>query len=206
VLTHDSIGVGEDGPTHQPIEHLDGLRAVPDLLVFRPADSREVTAGWVTALTGGLPTCLVLTRQDLPLYARSGPEALRGGYVISESKAAAPQVLLMASGSEVEQMVQAQALLWARGIDARVISMPCMELFEAQDAVYREAVMPAAVRARVAMEAGVAGTWHKYVGLDGAVIGIDHYGASAPAARLFKEFGFTAEHAVAEALRVLGKQ
>ncbi len=205
ILTHDSIGVGEDGPTHQPIEHLAGLRAVPDLLVFRPADSREVTAGWITALTSGLPTCLVLTRQDLPLYERSGREALRGGYIISDSKNAVPQVLLMASGSEVEQMVQAQAALWEKNVDARVISVPCMELFEAQDAAYRESVMPNAVRARVAMEAGVSDSWYRYIGLDGAVIGIDHYGASAPAAKLFQEFGFTAEHAVAEALRVLSK-
>lgn len=206
ILTHDSIGVGEDGPTHQPIEHLAGLRAVPDLLVFRPADSREVAAGWVTALTNGLPTCLVLTRQDLPLYETSGPQAMRGGYILSDSKGAQPQVLLMASGSEVEQMMQAQKLLWAQNIDARVISMPCMELFEAQNAAYREQVMPVAVRVRVAMEAGVTDSWYRYVGLDGAVIGIDHYGASAPAGRLFAEFGFTAEHAVAETLRVLGRK
>ncbi|MCL2544504.1 MAG: transketolase [Clostridia bacterium] len=202
ILTHDSIGVGEDGPTHQPVEHLAGLRAVPDLLVFRPADSREVTAGWVTAMTAGLPTCLVLSRQDLPLYPGSGKQALRGGYIVSDSKAA-PQALLLASGSEVEQMVQAQAMLWERGVDARVISLPCLELFEAQDAAYREGVMPAAVRARVAMEAGVSACWYRYVGLDGAVIGIDHYGASAPASRLFKEFGLTAERAVEETLRVL---
>ena len=205
ILTHDSIGVGEDGPTHQPVEHLVGLRAIPDLLVFRPADSREVTAGWVTAMTGGLPTCLVLSRQDLPLYAGSGKQALRGGYVLSDSKGAVPQVLLMASGSEVEQMVQAQEALWEQGVDARVISMPCMELYEAQDAAYRESVMPAEVRARVAMEAGATASWYRYVGLDGAVIGIDHYGASAPAARLFKEFGFTVERAVEKALHVLGK-
>ena len=205
ILTHDSIGVGEDGPTHQPVEHLAGLRAVPDLLVFRPADSREVTAGWVTAITNGLPTCLVLSRQDLPLYANSGKQALRGGYILSDSKGAVPQALLMASGSEVEQMVQAQAALWERGVDTRVISMPCLELFEAQDAAYRESVMPAAVRARVAMEAGVSACWYRYVGLDGAVIAIDHYGASAPASKLFKEFGLTAERAVEETLRVLGK-
>ncbi len=206
ILTHDSIGVGEDGPTHQPIEHLAGLRAVPDLQVFRPADSREVVAGWVTALSGGLPTCLVLTRQDLPLYDGSGKDALRGGYILSDCKGAVPQALLMASGSEVEQMVKAQALLREQGVDARVISMPCMELYEAQDAAYRERVMPGAVRARVAMEAGVSDNWYRYVGLDGAVIGIDHYGASAPAAKLFAEFGFTSEHAVAETLRVLGKK
>jgi len=205
ILTHDSIGVGEDGPTHQPVEHLAGLRAVPDLLVFRPADSRGVTAGWITAITAGLPTCLVLSRQDLPLYANSGPQALRGGYILSDSKGDVPQALLMASGSEVEQMIQAQAMLWERGVDARVISMPCLELFEAQDAAYRERVMPATVRARVAMEAGVSACWYRYVGLDGAVIGLDSYGASAPAARLFQEFGFTAERAVEETLQALGR-
>ena len=203
ILTHDSIGVGEDGPTHQPVEHLDGLRAVPNLLVFRPADSRETVAGWLTALTAGLPTCLVLTRQDLPLYDHSGRDAMRGGYILSDCDKETPDVLLMASGSEVEQMMQAQALLKDRGVAARVVSMPCMELFEMQDEAYRQSVLPKAVRARVAMEAGTCQSWYRYVGLDGAIIGMEGFGASGPAKELFKHFGFTAENAVEKALAVL---
>lgn len=205
ILTHDSIGVGEDGPTHEPVEHLAGLRAVPDLLVFRPADGKETTAGWEVALQNGLPTCLVLTRQNLPQYEGSGKAALKGGYVLADSEKATPDVILMASGSEVEQVMGARELLRAKGVDARVVSMPCMELFDAQDAAYRERVLPSAVRTRVAMEAGVSMPWYKYVGMDGAVIGLDHYGASAPAKVLFEQFGFTAEHACEEALRVLGR-
>ena len=205
ILTHDSIGVGEDGPTHEPIEQLAGLRATPDLLVFRPADGKETTAGWEVALTSGLPTCLVLTRQNLPQYEGSGVAALKGGYVLAESDKPTPDAILMASGSEVEQAMGAKALLKEQGVDARVVSMPCMELFDKQDAAYRESVLPAAVRARVAVEAGATMPWYKYVGLDGAVIGLDHYGASAPAKLLFEQFGFTAQHVCEETLRVLGK-
>ena len=205
ILTHDSIGVGEDGPTHEPIEQLAGLRATPDLLVFRPADGKETTAGWEVALTSGLPTCLVLTRQNLPQYEGSGVAALKGGYVLADSDKPTPDAILMASGSEVEQAMGAQKLLKEQGVDARVVSMPCMELFDKQDAAYRESVLPAAVRARVAVEAGATMPWYKYVGLDGAVIGLDHYGASAPAKLLFEQFGFTAQHVCEETLRVLGK-
>ena len=205
ILTHDSIGVGEDGPTHEPIEQLAGLRATPDLLVFRPADGKETTAGWEVALTSGLPTCLVLTRQNLPQYEGSGTAALKGGYVLADSDKPTPDAILMASGSEVEQAMGAKALLKEQGVDARVVSMPCMELFDKQDAAYRESVLPAAVRARVAVEAGATMPWYKYVGLDGAVIGLDHYGASAPAKLLFEQFGFTAQHVCEETLRVLGK-
>lgn len=205
ILTHDSIGVGEDGPTHEPIEQLAGLRATPDLLVFRPADGKETTAGWEVALTSGLPTCLVLTRQNLPQYEGSGTAALKGGYVLADSDKPTPDAILMASGSEVEQAMGAKALLKEQGVDARVVSMPCMELFDEQDAAYRESVLPAAVRARVAVEAGATMPWYKYVGLDGAVIGLDHYGASAPAKLLFEQFGFTAQHVCEETLRVLGK-
>ena len=205
VLTHDSIGVGEDGPTHQPIEHLAGLRSIPGLIVFRPADSKEVAAGWVAAMTENHPVALVLTRQDLPLYEKSGKDALKGGYIISDSEKATPDCLLMASGSEVEQCVEAQAALKAEGIDARVISMPSFELFEAQSEEYKESVMPKAVRARVAVEAAATFGWHKYVGLDGEVIGLDHFGASAPYKVLFKEFGFTAENVANTAKKVLGK-
>ncbi len=203
VLTHDSIGVGEDGPTHQPIEQLAGLRAVPGLVVFRPADSKEVAAGWIAAMTEKRPVALVLTRQDLPLYEKSGLDALRGGYIISDCDKATPDVLLMASGSEVEPCVEAQKLLKAEGIAARVISMPSFELFDAQSDEYKESVMPKAVRARVAVEAAATFGWHKYVGLDGEVIGLDHFGASAPYKLLFKEYGFTAENVAATARSIL---
>ena len=203
ILTHDSIGVGEDGPTHQPIEQLAGLRAMPGLTVFRPADSKEVAAGWVAAMTGDAPVALVLTRQDLPLYEKSGADALKGGYVLSDCEGT-PDVLLMASGSEVEQCMGAQELLKAEGVKARVISMPSFELFEAQSDEYKESVMPSNVRARVAVEAAATFGWHKYVGLDGAVIGLDHFGASAPYKLLFQEFGFTAENVAATAKKVIG--
>ena len=203
ILTHDSIGVGEDGPTHQPIEQLAGLRAMPGLTVFRPADSKEVAAGWVAAMTGDAPVALVLTRQDLPLYEKSGADALKGGYVLSDCEGT-PDVLLMASGSEVEQCMGAQELLKAEGVKARVISMPSFELFEAQSDEYKESILPANVRARVAVEAAATFGWHKYVGLDGAVIGLDHFGASAPYKLLFQEFGFTAENVAATAKKVIG--
>ena len=204
ILTHDSIGVGEDGPTHQPVEHLAGLRAIPGLLVFRPADSRETAAAWALSMTDGRPTCIVSTRQDLPLYENSGKEALRGGYVLSDCEGE-PDVLLLASGSEVEPMVEAQKLLLDKGVRARVVSMPCFALFDEQDEAYREAVLPKKVRARVSMEAGVTQPWYKYVGLDGTVIGMDRFGASGKYAELFPLFGFTAQHAADEALTLLGR-
>ncbi len=205
VLTHDSIGVGEDGATHEPIEHLAGLRATPDLLVLRPADGKETTAAWLTALTCGLPTALVLTRQNLPQYENSGCQAMKGGYILADSEKETPDILLMASGSEVEQMMGAKEELKKDGIDARVISMPCMKLFLQQSKEYQESVIPSAVRARVSMEAGTTMPWYRFVGLDGKALGIDHYGASAPAAILFKEFGFTVENVVNAAKEVLNK-
>ncbi len=205
ILTHDSIGVGEDGPTHQPIEHLAGLRAIPGLIVYRPADSKEVAAGWYTAMTEDHPTALVLTRQDLPLYENSGKDALKGGYILSDSEKETPDVILMASGSEVEQCMGAKELLKAEGIDARVVSMPSFELFEAQSDEYKKSVFPCNVRARVAVEAAATFGWHKYVGLDGAVIGLDHFGASAPYKFLFNEYGFTSENVANTAKKVLGK-
>ncbi|MBR6809669.1 MAG: transketolase, partial [Clostridia bacterium] len=205
VLTHDSIGVGEDGATHEPIEHLAGLRATPDLLVLRPADGKETTAAWLTALTCGLPTALVLTRQNLPQYENSGCEAMKGGYILADSEKETPDILLMASGSEVEQIMGAKEELKKDDIDARVISMPCMKLFLQQSKEYQESVIPSSVRARVAMEAGTTMPWYRFVGLDGIVLGIDHYGASAPAGILFKEFGFTVENVVKAAKEVLAK-
>ena len=205
VLTHDSIGVGEDGPTHQPIEHLAGLRAIPGLTVFRPADGPETAAGWLEALTCGGPVCLVLTRQNLKLQKGSGAVAQKGGYVLSDSKAKVPQLLLMGSGSEVEPLMEAQTALWDKGIDARVISMPSMELYKQQTDAYKESVMPIAVRKRIAMEAGTSMPWYQFVGLDGTTVCIDHYGASAPAGILFKEFGLTAEHVVDTAETLIKK-
>ncbi|MBQ7455874.1 MAG: transketolase, partial [Clostridia bacterium] len=204
VLTHDSIGVGEDGATHEPIEQLAGLRSIPDLNVFRPADGKETAAAWLTALTGGLPTCLVLTRQGLPQYENSGKAAFRGGYVLSDCEGT-PDALLLASGSEVEQAMGAQKALEDEGIRARVVSMPCMEIFNRQDADYQESVLPAAVRTRVAVEAGASMPWFRYIGLDGATVCLDHFGASAPAGVLFKEYGFTVEN-VAETTQKLLKK
>ncbi len=202
VLTHDSIGVGEDGATHEPIEQLAALRSMPGFLTFRPADGHETCAGWLAALTMGKPTALVLTRQNLPTYEESDGRALKGGYILKKEKGEKPDVVLLSSGSEVEQAVAARDLLAEKGIDARVVSMPCMELFNAQSEEYRESVIPSSVRARVAMEAGATMPWYRYVGLDGSVIGLDHYGDSAPAATLFKEFGITAEHMAEEAEKV----
>ena len=196
VLTHDSIGVGEDGPTHEPIEQLAMLRAMPNLRVFRPCDATETSAAWLTAASSEkTPTALVLTRQNLaPITGRSR-EAFKGGYVIDDCEGT-PEVILIASGSEVELAVKAKAELEAEGTKVRVVSMPCMELFEEQSAEYREAVLPRAVRKRVAIEALSDFGWGKYVGLDGAYVCMKSFGASAPAAKLFEKFGFTVENVV----------
>ncbi len=205
VFTHDSIGVGEDGPTHQPVEQLIGLRSIPNLKVFRPADYKETAAAYISAVTTSSPTAVVLTRQNLPQYANSGKEALKGGYIIEDCDKEIPDVLLMASGSEVELIVKAKAELKAAGIEARAVSIPCMELFDAQTIKYRESVLPQAVRARVAVEAASSYSWHKYTGLDGAVIAMDGFGTSAPADKLFEIFGFTAANVAATAQKVLKK-
>ena len=206
VLTHDSIGVGEDGPTHQPVEHLAGLRAIPNIKIFRPADGKETTAAWISALSGDKrPTCLVLTRQNLPQYESSGKDALKGGYILADSDKKTPDVILMASGSEVELIVKAKEVLKGKGIDARVVSMPCMELFNEQPEKYRESVLPSKVRARVAVEAAVSLSWNRYVGLDGACVCMDSFGASAPAEELFRHFGFTVENVVEKAESVVEK-
>lgn len=202
ILTHDSIGVGEDGPTHQPVEQLVGLRSIPGMKVFRPADGRETAAAYISALTGKEPTAIVCSRQKLPLYEGSGEKALSGGYVLADSDKETPDAILMASGSEVEPAVKAKALLRESGIDARVVSMPCMELFEAQSKAYKESVLPSKVRARVAVEAGSSYSWGKYVGLDGAYVTMDTFGASAPAGQLFEIYGFTAENVAKTAAKV----
>lgn len=203
VLTHDSIGVGEDGPTHEPIEQLAMMRSLPDSYTFRPADSKETTAAYQIALTKEKPICIALTRQKLPLYEETGRGALRGAYILKDSEN--PEVLLIATGSEVEPCMKAYDLLKEQNVSARVISMPCTELFEEQDAEYKESVLPKNITARVAVEAGVSMGWEKYVGPEGRIISIDRFGASAPAGTLFKEFGFTAENVAAKALEVLGK-
>lgn len=205
ILTHDSIGVGEDGPTHQPIEQLVGLRSIPNMKVFRPADGKETTAAWISALTGTSPTCLVLTRQNLPQYDGTGINAFKGGYILSDSKKETPDVILIASGSEVEQCMQAKDVLADKGVDARVVSMPCMELFDEQDESYKQSVLPNEVRARVCVEAASPYSWYKYAGLDGEIIAMNTFGASGPANELFKAFGFTCENITQTALKVLGK-
>lgn len=195
VLTHDSIGVGEDGPTHEPIEQLAMLRATPNINVFRPADATETAAGWYLAVTSQeTPTALVLTRQNLPQLAGSSKEALKGGYIVADAAKETPDAIIIASGSEVSLAVEAKDMLAKEGVDVRVVSMPCMELFEQQDDAYKAQVLPANVRARVAVEAASDFGWGKYVGLDGATVTMHGFGASAPAELLFEKFGFTAEN------------
>ncbi|WP_139904462.1 transketolase [Clostridium thermarum] len=206
VLTHDSIGVGEDGPTHQPIEQLAALRSMPNMTVYRPADSKETAAAWYYAVTNGTtPTSLVLTRQKLPLYEGCAKRALKGGYILKDSKKETPDVLLMASGSEVELIYKAAEELEAKGIDARVISIPSFEVFEAQDEAYKESVLPRNIRARVAVEALSSFGWHKYIGIDGEIISLDTFGASGKAEVLFEKFGFTVENVVEKAIAVVNK-
>jgi transketolase len=207
VMTHDSIGLGEDGPTHQPIEQLAALRAVPHLLVFRPADANEVTECWRVALKAQhRPSLLVLSRQALPTFDRSKGGAAtgveRGAYVLAEAEGGKPDVLLLGTGSEVAMAMTAREQLAKSGIHARVVSMPCWELFEEQDAAYRESVLPAAVTARVSVEAAAALGWDRYVGPKGTILAMHSFGASAPIKDVQKHFGFTPEN-VAEAARTL---
>lgn len=197
VLTHDSIGVGEDGPTHEPVEQLAEFRAMPNFNIFRPADATETNAGWYLAVTSKkTPTGLVLSRQNLPQLKGSSKEALKGGYVLLDSKKATPDAIIMASGSEVSLAVEAKKALETDGIDVRVVSMPCMDLFEEQSEEYKESVLPKSVRSRVAVEALSDFGWGKYVGLDGKTLGMKSFGASAPAGILFEKFGFTVENVV----------
>lgn len=204
VLTHDSIGVGEDGPTHEPIEQLAMLRAMPNFTVFRPADATETIAGWYYAISSTkTPTALVLTRQNLPQLPGSSKEALKGAYVVDNSTKEIPDAILIASGSEVELAIKAKEVLLNESIDVRVVSMPSMDLFEAQSVEYKESILPKNIRARVAIEAAIDFGWGKYVGLDGAYVTMTGFGASAPAAELFKKFGFTTENVVATVKSVL---
>lgn len=204
IFSHDSIGVGEDGPTHEPIEQTAMLRALPNFHMFRPADATETLAAWYSAVTSKeTPTAIVTTRQGLPQLAGSSKEALKGGYILEDSKKAVPDAIVIASGSEVKLAVKAKELLAAENIDIRVVSMPCMDIFEEQSAEYKEKVLPKNVRARVAVEALTDFGWGKYVGLDGATLTMTGFGASAPQALLFEHFGFTAENVVKKVKEVL---
>jgi transketolase len=207
VWTHDSIGLGEDGPTHQPVEHLWALRAIPGLDVVRPADANETAAAWKAILErSDHPAGLCLTRQAVPIYAASaGPGTARGGYVLAEADGGAAEVILIGTGSEVQIAVAARDQLQADGIPTRVVSMPCVEWFNEQDEAYREEILPAAVRARVSVEAGIGLGWRTFVGDDGASVSLEHFGASASYQKLYEEFGFTAEHVVAAARASLAR-
>ena len=202
VWTHDSIGVGEDGPTHQPVEHLMALRTIPNLHIVRPADANETTEAWRWAMNRkDGPTALVLTRQKIVTFDRSGrgsaKDLSKGAYVLADSNEGTAQAIIIATGSEVALALEAQELLAKEGVGCRVVSMPCWELFEAQDANYRESVLPEALEARVAVEAGVSFGWERFVGRKGRIIGLDRFGASAPGAVNFEKFGFTAENVAA---------
>ena len=209
VFTHDSIGLGEDGPTHQPIEHLAGLRAMPNLTVIRPSDATETVEAWKAALrnTTG-PTALILTRQKLPILPRNGDfpsaEALhRGAYVLQGAEKA--QAIIIASGSEVGIALEAHRKLKEQGIYTKVVAMPSWELFDRQPENYRDAVLPPRIRARVAVEAGATLGWHKYVGDCGEVIGLDRFGASAPYTEVYRNLGITAEAVVEAVMRAIQK-
>ena len=204
IMTHDSIGVGEDGPTHQPVEQLIMLRSIPGMKVFRPADGKETAAAWVSALSGKAPTALILSRQNLPQYENSGKQALCGGYVL-ENCEGTPDVLLIGTGAEIEHCVKAKASLAEKGVKARVVSMPSIEVFEQQSEEYKESVLPASVKARVCVEAGSPYSWYKYAGTYGETVCMTSFGASAPAGKLFPYFGFTAENIEAKALASIEK-
>ncbi|WAL63048.1 transketolase [Amycolatopsis cynarae] len=210
VWTHDSIGLGEDGPTHQPIEQLASLRAIPGLNVVRPADANETAAAWKAVLEDTEhPSGLALTRQNVPILEGTSAEGVaKGGYVLAEAEGGAagkPEVILIATGSEVQLAVAAREALQADGVPTRVVSMPCVEWFDAQDEAYRESVLPSDVKARVSVEAGVAQPWHRFVGDAGEIVSIEHFGASADYQTLFREFGFTADAVVAAARSSLAK-
>jgi transketolase len=202
VWTHDSIGLGEDGPTHQPVEHLASLRAIPGLNIVRPADANETATAWAEILrrhaTDPAPHGLALTRQGVPTYAPN-PDAAKGGYVLAESSGETPDVVLIATGSEVQLAVAARERLEAEGVGTRVVSMPSVEWFEQQPREYRESVLPPSVRARVAIEAGIGLTWYRFVGDAGRIVSLEHFGASADAKTLFAEYGFTPENVAAAA-------
>jgi transketolase len=202
IFTHDSVGIGEDGPTHEPVEQLAGLRAIPNLIVLRPADANETVEAYRVAMAEPGPVLLAFTRQNVP-HITDRPAVAKGAYVLGDAGPA--DVLLIGTGSEVALCVKAQEKLKEFGVRARVVSMPSWELFLRQSAEYREQVLPRDLRKRVCVEAAASMGWHRWAGDEGAVIAIDHYGASAPGDQVLKKFGFTAERVAATALRLLGR-
>jgi transketolase len=208
VFTHDSIGLGEDGPTHQPVEQLAGLRAVPGLTVIRPADPNETAEAWAFAVQHNGPTLLALTRQVVPHLDRIGaanPGVARGAYVLADAEGGSPDVILIGTGSEVSLCVTARDKLKSFGVKARVVSMPSWSLFEAQEESYRESVLPRAIKKRVTVEAGSPLGWERWAGDEGCVIGVERFGASGPGQEVLDHLGFTPNHVAAAALRLLGK-
>ncbi|MBV9304850.1 MAG: transketolase [Acidobacteriaceae bacterium] len=208
VFTHDSVGVGEDGPTHEPIEQIAGLRAIPNLVVLRPADANETAEAWEFAIEHNGPTLFALTRQNVPHLDRSKAKeggVAKGAYILAEAEGGAPEVILIGTGSEVALCMKAHEKLAGYGVKARVVSMPSWELFKAQDEGYRESVLPKSMKKRVTVEAASPMGWAQWAGDEGTIIGIDHYGASAPGAEIMKNFGFTAEYVTSAALRLLGR-
>lgn len=205
IMTHDSIAVGEDGPTHEPIEQLASIRCIPNTYLFRPADGKETVAAYIYAFNKKAPTILALSRQTLPQYLETGIDALKGAYILRDSQKSVPDLILISTGSEVEICYQAYEMLAEKGIDVRLISMPCMTLFDEQNAGYKERILPESVKKRIAVEAGATFGWHKYIGDEGAVVGLDHFGASAPGNILYKEFGLIAENVVETALKMMKK-
>ena len=208
IWSHDSIGLGEDGPTHQPVEHIASLRLIPNLEIVRPADANETAVAWREILTRDKPVGLALSRQNLPVFERSASNSAdgvaKGAYVIAEPKSA-PDVILIATGSEVHVAIEASRILAEQNISARVVSAPCLEWFEEQSDSYKESILPKNLRARVSIEAGVGAGWQKYVGDNGEIISLEHFGASASAGSLFKEYGFTAENIVLAAKRTIAR-
>jgi len=207
IYTHDSIGLGEDGPTHQPVEHLAALRAIPNLAVFRPADANEVRECWKAALAWNGPAALVLTRQNVPVLDRTAfanPEkCARGAYTLREAGGGGPDVILVATGSEVQIALDAADVLEQEGAAVRVVSMPCWELFDQQDQAYQHDVLSPGIAAKVVVEAGVRQGWDRWVGNDAAFVTIDRFGASAPYQELYRKYGITVDGVVAEARRLL---
>ena len=210
IFTHDSLGLGEDGPTHQPIEHLAALRAIPQLTVIRPADANETTVAWRLALTQSHgPVALALTRQNLPIFDRTQMAAAdglaQGAYILLEAEAAAPEIILIATGSELSLAVEAHQQLTRQGHRVRVVSMPSWELFDQQAQTYRDLVLPPGVRKRLAIEAGIPQGWRDYVGPEGDIIGLTRFGASAPGAVVLEKLGFNVANVVARALKLLDR-
>ncbi|HLH03554.1 MAG TPA: transketolase [Bryobacteraceae bacterium] len=208
VFTHDSVGVGEDGPTHEPIEQLAGLRAIPNLNVVRPADATETAEAWAVAIEHNGPTLFAFSRQNLPHLTRNGAkgDVSKGGYILSEAEGGKPDVILIGTGSEVALCAKAQEKLKEYNVKARVVSLPSWFLFEKQDAAYRESILPKSIKKRVTVEAGSTYGWERWAGDEGIMIGIDHYGASAPGEEIMKHFGFTVEHVASAALETLGRK